>query len=59
MQENYKGSIKFSAYGELYTGEEEIYLNYEQISTDGQCNFFGFLEQTVAKKGESASILAQ
>ena len=51
--------IKFSAYGELYTGEEEIYLNYEQISTDGQCNFFGFLEQTVAKKGESASILAQ
>lgn len=59
VQENYKGSIKFSAYGELYTGEEEIYLNYEQISTDGQCNFFGFLEQTVAKKGESASILAQ
>ena len=60
VQENkFKDGIKFSAYGELYTGEEEIYLNYEQISTDGQCNFFGFLEQTVAKKGESASILAQ
>ena len=41
---------KFQVRAELNTGAEKIYIEYEQTTTDEECDFLDFLAQTIIKK---------
>ena len=41
---------KFQVHAELNTGAEKIYIEYEQTTTDEECDFLDFLAQTIIKK---------
>ena len=41
---------KFQVRAELNTGAEKVYIEYEQTTTDEECDFLDFLAQTIIKK---------
>ena len=41
---------KFQVHAELNTGAEKVYIEYEQTTTDEECDFLDFLAQTIIKK---------